>query len=38
MAQIVTDSQNAVPARALALGHEFAIADLDAALRAALSR
>ena len=38
MAEIVTDSQNAVPARALALGHEFATTDLDAALRAALSR
>ena len=36
MAEIVTDSQNAVPARALALGHDFAQADLAAALAAAL--
>lgn len=36
MAEIVTDSQNAVPARALALGHDFAHADLAAALAAAL--
>ena len=41
MAEIVTDSQNAVPARALALGHEFVQLDatLDArSLRDALSR
>jgi uncharacterized protein (TIGR01777 family) len=37
MAQIVTASQNAVPARALALGHEFALASLQDALAAALS-
>ena len=37
MAEIVTASQNAVPARALALGHEFRLASLDAALAAALS-
>ncbi|MGD1049634.1 MAG: TIGR01777 family oxidoreductase [Solirubrobacteraceae bacterium] len=36
MAEIVTDSQNAVPARALALGHDFAHADLAEALAAAL--
>ena len=36
MAEIVTDSQNAVPARALALGHDFAHTDLAAALAAAL--
>ena len=37
MAQIVTASQNAVPARALALGHTFAQPSLDGALAAALS-
>ncbi len=37
MAQIVTDSQNAVPARALALGHTFTQASLDAALAQALA-
>ncbi|HEY5389528.1 MAG TPA: TIGR01777 family oxidoreductase [Solirubrobacteraceae bacterium] len=37
MAQIVTDSQNALPARALELGFEFRYGELDAALRAALS-
>jgi len=37
MAGIVTDSQNAVPARALALGHTFATPDLGAALADALS-
>ncbi|HXR13028.1 MAG TPA: TIGR01777 family oxidoreductase [Solirubrobacteraceae bacterium] len=37
MAEIVTASQNAVPARALALGHSFAHASLDDALAAALS-
>jgi uncharacterized protein (TIGR01777 family) len=37
MAEIVTASQNAVPERALALGHEFALASLDEALAAALS-
>ncbi|HEY1775060.1 MAG TPA: TIGR01777 family oxidoreductase [Solirubrobacteraceae bacterium] len=37
MATIVTASQNAVPARALALGHEFALSSLDEALAAALS-
>ncbi|HEX4034312.1 MAG TPA: TIGR01777 family oxidoreductase [Solirubrobacteraceae bacterium] len=37
MAQIVTDSQNALPARAVALGFEFRYGALDAALRAALS-
>jgi hypothetical protein len=37
MATIVTASQNAVPARALALGHEFALPSLDDALAAALS-
>ena len=37
MAEIVTASQNAVPQRALALGHEFALASLDSALAAALS-
>jgi NAD dependent epimerase/dehydratase family enzyme len=36
MAEIVTASQNAVPARALALGHAFALPALDGALRAAL--
>jgi uncharacterized protein (TIGR01777 family) len=36
MAEIVTASQNAVPARALALGHAFAKPELDAALAAAL--
>ena len=36
MAEIVTDSQNAVPARALELGHDFAHTDLAAALAAAL--
>jgi len=37
MAQIVTASQNAVPQRALALGHRFAQPDLDGALAQALS-
>jgi hypothetical protein len=37
MAEIVTDSQNAIPARALALGHAFERADLDEALADALS-
>jgi len=37
MAEIVTASQNAVPERALALGHRFAKADLDDALAAALA-
>jgi uncharacterized protein (TIGR01777 family) len=36
MAEIVTDSQNAVPARALELGHSFAHTELAAALAAAL--
>jgi uncharacterized protein (TIGR01777 family) len=36
MAEIVTDSQNAVPARALELGHEFEHTELAAALAAAL--
>jgi uncharacterized protein len=36
MAEIVTASQNAVPARALALGHAFRKPELDAALEAAL--
>jgi len=38
MAQIVTDSQNAVPARALELGHRFEHAALEDALSAALRR
>jgi hypothetical protein len=37
MAEIVTDSQNAVPARALELGHHFEHTELAAALAAALS-
>jgi uncharacterized protein (TIGR01777 family) len=37
MAEIVTDSQNAVPARALELGHQFEHTELAAALAAALS-
>jgi uncharacterized protein (TIGR01777 family) len=37
MAEIVTNSQNAVPARALELGHRFAHADLAGALADALS-
>ena len=37
MAEIVTEGQRAVPARALALGFEFEHADLDEALRAALT-
>jgi hypothetical protein len=37
MAEIVTGGQNAVPVRALALGHEFRLASLDEALAAALS-
>jgi hypothetical protein len=37
MAQIVTDSQRALPARALELGFEFRLAALDEALAAALS-
>jgi uncharacterized protein (TIGR01777 family) len=36
MAEIVTDSQNAVPARALAFGHSFEHSELAAALEAAL--
>jgi uncharacterized protein (TIGR01777 family) len=36
MAEIVTDSQNAVPERALALGHHFEHPSLDAALVEAL--
>jgi hypothetical protein len=38
MAQIVTDSQNALPARARALGHAFEHPELAAALAAALAR
>jgi hypothetical protein len=38
MAEIVTDSQNAIPARALALGHRFEQPELGAALAAALGR
>ena len=38
MAEIVTDSQNAIPARALALGHRFEHPELDAALAGALER
>jgi hypothetical protein len=38
MAEIVTDSQNAIPARALALGHRYEHPELDAALAAALGR
>jgi uncharacterized protein (TIGR01777 family) len=38
MASIVTDSQNVEPARAAELGVSYAHADLDAALRDALSR
>ena len=37
MAEIVTGGQNAVPARALALGHAFGLASLDDALAVALS-
>ena len=37
MAETVTASQRAVPERALALGHRFALAQLDAALATALS-
>ena len=37
MAEIVTASQNAVPERALGLGHRFAQTDLDAAVAAALA-
>ena len=37
MAEIVTGGQNAVPARALALGHEFRLASLQDALAGALS-
>jgi uncharacterized protein (TIGR01777 family) len=37
MAEIVTDSQNAVPQRALGFGHAFSYTDLDDALAAALS-
>jgi NAD dependent epimerase/dehydratase family enzyme len=36
MAEIVTEGQRAVPARALAQGHRFAHTDLDEALAAAL--
>jgi uncharacterized protein (TIGR01777 family) len=38
MAEIVTDSQNVLPARALELGHTFIRPDLDGALEAALRR
>ena len=38
MAQIVTEGQRAVPARALELGHEFAHPELDEALRSALGK
>jgi uncharacterized protein (TIGR01777 family) len=38
MAEIVTEGQRAVPARALQLGFQFRHADLDEALRAALRR
>ena len=38
MSEIVTTGQNAVPARALALGYGFAHPDLDEALRSALGR
>jgi NAD dependent epimerase/dehydratase family enzyme len=38
MAEIVTDSQNAVPARALDIGHAFLHPELDAALADALGR
>jgi len=37
MSEIVTTGQNAVPRRALELGHEFRHTDLDEALRAALA-
>ena len=37
MAEIVTDSQNAIPERALALGHRFRHAALEGALAAALA-
>jgi hypothetical protein len=37
MAEIVTDSQNAIPERALALGYSFRHATLDGALAAALA-
>jgi len=37
MSEIVTTGQNAVPRRALELGHEFRRTDLDEALRAALA-
>lgn len=37
MSEIVTTGQNAVPRRALDLGHEFRHTDLDEALRAALA-
>ena len=37
MAEIVTEGQRAVPERALALGYAFRYADVDAALRSALS-
>jgi uncharacterized protein (TIGR01777 family) len=38
MAEIVTGGQNAVPAAALTLGHEFAHTELEPALRDALGR
>lgn len=38
MSEIVTTGQNAVPARALALGYDFAHPDLDEALRSALGK
>jgi uncharacterized protein (TIGR01777 family) len=38
MAEVVTDSQNALPARARALGHAFELPELGAALAAALVR
>ena len=38
MSEIVTTGQNAVPARALELGYDFAHPDLDEALRSALGK
>jgi NAD dependent epimerase/dehydratase family enzyme len=37
LAEIVTGSQNAIPARLVALGHSFRHATIDAALAEALS-
>jgi NAD dependent epimerase/dehydratase family enzyme len=37
MAEIVTEGQRAIPARALSLGFEFRHTDVDEALRAALA-